>query len=121
MRKILTIAIPIVTLALFICVMLSTGILKKPFGEDDDIPQTIEKVIQDINQDNWMEVNMDIEALEKAWNKVIRRIQFSAERDEINDISTSIARLRGAALAEDKVNSLIELNEAYHHWRVLGK
>lgn len=121
MRRFLTIAIPIVTLALFICIMLSGSILKKPLGKNDDVPQAIENILQDINQDNWMEANKDIELLEKAWKKVIRRIQFSAERDEINYVSTSIARLRGAALVEDKANSVIELKEAYHHWRTIGK
>lgn len=121
MRKFLTVAIPIVTLAIFICVMLSGGILKKPLGKNDDFSQAIENAIQDINQDNWVEANKDIENLEKAWKKVIHRIQFSAERDEINDISTSIARLRGAARVEDKANSIIELYEAYHHWSVIGQ
>ena len=121
MRKFLTKAIPLVTLALFICIMLSGGILKKPFGKKDDVPQAIANIIQDIDHDNWNEANKDIENLEKAWKKVIRRIQFSSERDEINYVSTSIARLRGAALAEDKANSIIELKEAYHHWKTIGK
>ena len=121
MRKFLTKAIPLVTLALFLCIMLSGGILKKPFGKKDDVPQAIENVIRDISHDNWIEANEDIEKLEKAWKKITRRIQFSAERDEINYVSTSIARLRGAAMVEDKANSLIELQEAYHHWKTIGK
>lgn len=121
MRRFLTIAIPIVTLALFICIMLSGSILKRPLGKNDDIPQTIENLIREVNNDDWDKVSSDIDNLEKAWKKVIHRVQFSSERDEINDLSMNIARLRGAALAEDKSNSLIELFEAYNHWNGLGK
>ena len=121
MRRFLTIAIPIVSLALFICIMLSGSILKRPFGKDDDVPQAIENLIQEVDNDEWDKVNSEIDNLEKSWNKVIRRVQFSLERDEISDLSMSIARLRGAALAEDKGNSLIELFEAYNHWKEMGK
>ncbi|HHU72397.1 MAG TPA: DUF4363 family protein [Clostridiales bacterium] len=121
MRRFLTIAIPIVTLALFICIMLSGSILKRPLGKDDDVPQAIENLIQKINNDDWDKVNSEIDNLEKAWKKVIHRVQFSLERDEINDLSMNIARLRGAALAEDKGNSLTELLEAYNHWKEMGK
>lgn len=121
MRRFLTIAIPIVTLALFICIMLSGSILKRPLGKNNDIPQAIENLIHEVNNDDWDKVNSDIVNLEKTWKKVIHRVQFSSERDEINDLSMNIARLRGAALAEDKSNSLIELFEAYNHWNGLGK
>ena len=49
--------------------------------------------------------------------QIIHRIQFGSEREEINDLSKNIARLRGAAQAKDRTSSLVELSEAYHHWK----
>lgn len=120
MRKLITAAIPIITLALFICIMLSSGFLKKPLGEKDNIPETIEHLIWEVNQEAWDEADRDVEDLYQAWKTVVRRIQFSSERDELNKLSSSIARLRGAVQAKDKVISLMELYEAYDCFEELG-
>ena len=55
------------------------------------------------------------------WDKVVNRVQFSAERNELDDLSMSIARLKGAIQAQDKPTGLTELSEAYEHWKNLGK
>lgn len=121
MRKFLTFAIPIATIALFICIMLSGSLLKRPLGNKDDITLAIGELIEDVNQGSWEEVGKEVEELDKSWKQIIKRIQFSSERDEINLLSTNIARLRGAAQARDKANALIELEEAYNHWKQLGE
>lgn len=121
MRKFITYAIPIVLMAVFICIMLSGSFLKKPLGEDDDLPQLIDRIQEYVTNDSWEEANKGLEALDKAWKKVVVRVQFSSERDEINSINTSIARLRGAVQAKDKSNTLMELYEAYNHWKELGE
>lgn len=121
MRKFITVAIPIVAIALFICIMLSGGFLKKPIGKEKGIPQAIENVIQDVNNEDWEEASKSTDDLDKTWKKVIFRIQFSSERDEMNYLSTNIARLQGAILAKDKASALLELYEANDHWEGLGK
>ena len=120
MRKFLVITIPIVTLAFFVLIMLSSSILKGSLGKDDNIPQSIELIIQDIDLEDWEEANNKTENLSIIWEKVVKRVQFSSERDEINSFSTNIARLRGAIMAKDKSSSFAELNEAYDHWNELG-
>jgi hypothetical protein len=120
MRKILMAAIPIVTLVLFILVMLSGNILKMPLGTDDNIPEAINDIVQKVQQDKWDEVSSKTEELAAIWKKIVFRVQFSSERDEINFFSTNIARLQGAVLAKDKTNALMELQEAYDHWAELG-
>ncbi|MCE5220932.1 MAG: DUF4363 family protein [Clostridium sp.] len=120
MRKFLVITIPIVTLAFFILIMLTSSILKGPLGKDDNIPKSIELIIQDIDSENWEEANNKTEKLSNTWEKIIKRVQFSSERDEINSFSTNIARLRGTIMAKDKSSSFAELNEAYDHWKELG-
>lgn len=121
MRKFLVVTIPIATLVLFICIMLSGGFLKKPFGTNDDVEKTIKMLIEDVNNEAWDEVREEVADLDQGWKKVMVRIQFSQERDEINSLTTNIARLRGAVSAEDKAGSLIELNDAYSHWKELGR
>ena len=120
MRKFLVIAIPIVALVLFLVVMLSGNLLKYPLGEDDNIPQAIAVVIKDVNNEDWDTAEKDTDALDKAWKKIVRRVQFSSERDEINAFSAGIARLRGAIEAKDRSNALSDLYEAYEHWNQLS-
>jgi hypothetical protein len=121
MRTFLVRAIPIVTLILFILLMLSGDFFKKSFGNDDNIPLAIETVIEDIKNENWDAAEKDTDHINEAWNKIVNRVQFSSERNEINDFSVSLARLRGAIEAQDKSGGLQELNEAYEHWNDLGK
>lgn len=121
MRKFLVIAIPIVTLILFVLVMISGDFLKQSLGVNDNIPQAIERVTQDVNNENWEAADKNTDYLSSAWEKVVKRVQFSSERNEINDFLINIARLRGAIQAQDKSSGLQELSEAYAHWRFLGQ
>lgn len=121
MRKFVIRTIPIVTLAFFILVMQSDNFLKKPLGRNDDIPKSIELIINDINQGKWDDANNNTYQLSKAWKKIVMRVQFSAEKDEINSLDINISRLRGAIMSKDKSNALLELNEAYEHWDNIGK
>lgn len=121
MRRFLVISIPIVTLVFFVMVMLSGDLLKQPLGGDDNIPQSIETLVQDVNHENWEAAKQDTDNLNRVWDKVVNRVQFSSERDEINAFSSNIARLRGAIQAKDKSIGLTELSEAYEHWKELGK
>jgi len=120
MRKFLVISIPIVTLTLFVVIMLSGNYLKKPMGETDNIPELVQILINNIDDENWEEAKNNTDKLSEAWNKIVRRVQFSSERDEINGFSMNVARLRGAIMAKDKASSLSVLFEAYEHWRELG-
>jgi hypothetical protein len=121
MRKFLVITIPIVALVVFVSIMLSGSILKKPLGKDDNIPESIQLIIQDVESENWKGASDKTENLSTAWKGLVKRIQFSSERDEINSFDASMARLRGAIMAKDKSASYIELNEVYEHWDGLGK
>jgi hypothetical protein len=121
MRKFLVRAIPIVTITLFILVMLSDNFLKKPLGINDDVPSSIQVLMQDVNEGKWDEANKKAEQLSKAWKKVVKRVQFNAEKDEINSFDMNLARLRGAIITKDKSNAILELSEAYEHWDNIGK
>lgn len=121
MRKFMVITIPIVALSFFILIMVSDSYLKGSLGKDDNIPQAIEGIIDDISNERWEEAKRNTEEIEGLWRKIVKRVQFSAERDEINAFSFNIARLHGAIMAKDKAGALVELREAYEHWEELGK
>lgn len=121
MRRLLVVALPLVSLLLFIFIMLSGHLLKLPMGQNDNVPQLIESVSEHILADQWEEAQKEAEALELAWQTVIKRIQFSSERDEINFINTNLARLKGAMKLKDKSNAIMELSEALEHWNNLGR
>ncbi|BDR66019.1 hypothetical protein N072000002_02510 [Clostridium tetani] len=121
MKKNLAKGIPIITLVIFILVMLSGNYLKRPIGKDDDVVGFIEIVIEDVNDENWEVADKNREKLEDAWNKIVKRIQFSSERSEMNELDASLARLKGAIMAKDKGLALAELNVAYEHWKSLGR
>ncbi|MDR3593499.1 DUF4363 family protein [Clostridium sp.] len=121
MRKFLVITIPVVALISFVLIMLSGSILKKSSVNGSNVPESIQLAVNDVEAEDWAGANEKTENLSNVWEKVVKRIQFSSERDEINSFSGSIARLRGAIAAKDKSASLIALNEAYEHWDGLGK
>lgn len=121
MRRFLVISIPIVTIALFVLIMLSDNVLKNSLHNDDNIPFSIDSVRNEIEEDDWTEANNRAQQLTNAWSKVVKRVQFSAEKDEINEFYKNLARLKGAITAQDKSDALMELNEAYEHWINLGK
>ncbi|MDD4401745.1 MAG: DUF4363 family protein [Desulfitobacteriaceae bacterium] len=120
MRKFLVIAIPVITLIFFVLIMQSGCFLKYSWGDNDNIPQSIGTIMQDVKNENWESADENTSKLEDVWKRIVRRVQFSSERNEINEFSTSVARLRGAIQAKDKSNALSELNEAYEHWDELS-
>ncbi|MDI9508763.1 MAG: DUF4363 family protein [Clostridiales bacterium] len=120
MRRFLIYLIPIVAMLIFLLIMISGDFLKKPFSTDDDIAESISDLIEAVNNEAWEEADNKIIGLELAWKKVLFRVQFSSERGEINELTTSIARLKGAIMAKDKPGALMELYEAYSHWNDLG-
>ncbi|GAA0727513.1 DUF4363 family protein [Clostridium malenominatum] len=121
MSKFIQKAIPIIILLVFIVVMLSGNYLKRPLSKEDNLPQAIQIVMKNVSENRWEEASKNTEALGHIWTRIIKRVQYSSERDEINALSTNIARLNGAILSRDKSSALIELSEAHEHWVNLGR
>ena len=122
MNKFVFYLIPILTLAIFFAIMNGGLILKNSIGERD---QHFLKYYADIkaciNDEQWEQAIDYCQKLKNAWNKRIPLIQFSVERDQINGIDISLARLTGYLEARDKAGALAELYEAKRHWDDLGR
>lgn len=112
---------PFILLACFIAVMTTGSLLKKPLAKDDDVMLFIDNVKSDVKEEKWELAKDELEKLEKAWKKVVIRIQFSSERDEIKQLQRIIERTRGYVDAKDKGGALSDLAEAEFIWTELGK
>lgn len=101
--------------------MLSGQFFKNPRGDWDNVPKHMDIISQAIISDNWTLAGKNADELESAWKYILKRVQFSGERDEINDLNVSIARLKASISSRDKNSSLVELSETRQHWIDLGK
>ncbi|MBU3197477.1 DUF4363 family protein [Clostridium algidicarnis] len=103
-------------LVVFIAIMTTGGLLKKPFSEKDNVKSCIESVKRDVESENWIEAKENLTKLKTAWKIVGNRVQFSVERNEMIAIDRNIARLNGSLETEDKISALIELSELSLNW-----
>ncbi|WP_253200423.1 DUF4363 family protein [Clostridium sp. CF012] len=121
MKKFISYSIPIVTLTFFVLLMLGGNYLKKPHNSSEDVVALVNLSIKHAKVEKWDMLQQDIERIDFAWKKIIPRIQFSVERDELYNISLNLARLRGSISSEDKTSTLIELNEIIENWDELTR
>ena len=121
MRKFFVIFAPIVIIAISIIVALSGTFLKKPMKGWDNVPEHMEITTKAIMADDWALAELSESKLETAWKTVIKRIQFSGERDEMHELTVSIFRLKASITSKDKSSALMELSEAKEHWDGLCK
>jgi len=122
LRKLLFYLIPILSLAMFFAIMNGGIILKNSIGErDHHFIKYHNDIINSVKDEQWEQAISDSEKLKAAWKKKIPWIQFSVERDQINGIDVSLARLKGYLEAKDKAGALAELYEAKRHWDDLGR
>lgn len=120
-KKIIKFLLPVLTIIIFILVMQSGSWLKKPIGDEYDFSELVHDIIENVNNGQWDKVKEKSDDLENTWRRILVRVQFSSERDEINFINTALSRLKGAIMAEDKTSALLELNEALNHYNQLSK
>ncbi len=121
MKKFLNAALPVFILIIFVVVMQSGSFLKRPIGDEEDISRSIFALMEEVQNENWDGAQKRAEKLNETWAKIVKRIQFSSERDEIHSFYAALARLNGAIMAEDKSAALRELNEAYNHYNRLAQ
>ncbi|MBP1933143.1 DUF4363 family protein [Ammoniphilus resinae] len=120
-RKWLVYALPIFILVVSVAVMTGGYFLKKPFGEDDRLVESIQQLEKDVREKKWDHAKEHAEYANKAWHKIVNRIQFSSERDYLIEINTSLARIRGGVEAKDDKGIMEEIYLFYDLWKYLGK
>lgn len=83
------------------------------------IPEYVNEIESDINEEEWDTAQEDLHRLDLAWKKAVPILQFHAEMDAIDGIKEKIARLSGSIEAEDRGLALAELKELAEHWENL--
>lgn len=121
MKKLFNIVVPVLILVLSLLIMLSGSFLKRPRGDYDNVIKNMDTTTKAVLSEDWKLADQNTQKLDSSWKTIVKRIQFSSERTEINNISLSIARLKASIIAKDKSSALIELNSAKEHWEDLGK
>lgn len=119
MGKIRAYFLPVIIISISILVMLSGEILKKPMSSDDNFEKYIKNLEMDLKTSNWQDAEDNIKKLMVAWRKVQKRVQFSVERDDMNRLSLSLARIEGAVKSKNRDSALVDLYEALEHWENL--
>lgn len=120
MRRFLVRTIPIVTLS-FSCSYVKRKLYEKPRNQEENVDKFISSTIEYVKNEEWSNAEKEIEKLDLAWNKILKRVQFSSELDQINYLSESINKAKGGIIAEDKGISLSNLISFYEEWKIIGK
>lgn len=121
MKRILIFSMPILVLICFALIMTSANFLKQPTGDDDNLFKIMDEIKADVNNENWNSAKHKNELLYSAWQKISKRVQFSAERNELKNGDIAIARINGYIEAKDKSGVFCELSELKEHWVDIGK
>ncbi|WKL02271.1 DUF4363 family protein [Paenibacillus amylolyticus] len=104
----------------FVAIMASGAFLKKPFGNDDRLLESIQTLEKQVEGKQWTEAKSQVNYAMQAWDKVVNRIQFSVERETIYDILGTLARIKGGVAAEDDKAIMEEIYYFYVLWDNLG-
>ncbi|MFZ3591640.1 DUF4363 family protein [Bacillus sp. DJP31] len=121
MKKFLLYFIPIFTITSFIFILNSGFWLKKPFGNDDQLYEAVHKIEVAVKEKQWDTAKENIEYAETAWRKIVRRIQFSVEKEYIIDISGTLSRIKGVIEGKDEKAIMEETYYFYELWDNLAK
>jgi len=121
MRQFWMYTIPLIILAGFIVFMNSGDFLKKPMTTQDDFVYHLQEVEQAVIREDWTAALEHSRNLDNAWNQVIRRIQFSVDKDEMKSINVSLSRLNAFLRARDSSQALAAAAEIREHWEHLNE
>lgn len=113
--------IPALTLVIFIIIMNAGTVCRDFFGLNGEVAKHFTLLQLSINNQQWSTAQLYLDDLENEWKKLLARLQFSVERDEINTFQHSLARMKGFIEAQDNSGCLGELRELEETWSDLGK
>ncbi|OMF61381.1 DUF4363 family protein [Paenibacillus sp. FSL R5-0766] len=113
--------LPIFLILLFVAIMAGGTYLKKPFGTQDRLLESVQKLEKHVESKQWTAAKSQVEYAMKAWDQIVNRIQYSVEREMIYDILGVLARIKGGIAAEDDQAIMEEIYYFYVLWDELGK
>lgn len=108
-------------LASFVFILNSGDIAKKPWYRDDNFVLYATNLQKNIQGEDFKKAEENLDKLKKSWQKIVNRIQYSVEKDEINAINVNLARLTAYIKTGDKNQALAEMEEMWEHWHNLNQ
>ncbi|MBD2844930.1 DUF4363 family protein [Paenibacillus sp. IB182496] len=120
-RSLLLWIVPIAIVLIMVLTMVGGNVLKQPLGQEDRLEARMRQLEQEVQHKQWKEAGKSADYAERAWHKIVNRVQFSVERENILEISGTLARVRGGVVAKDDQAILEELYFFYDLWKNLGR
>lgn len=120
-KKVTLYAVPALILALFIFIMNSDFLFKRPI-EGYCIENHLSIIEKDIKNDNWNAASDEIATMSKYLDKkVMPYIQFSDERDNMNSLEKNLREIRAGISTKNQTAALISLENIKYDWEDLGR
>lgn len=113
--------IPFLVIIIFAVLLNSGSILKKPLGQDDDVVRQLGIIKQAVLAEKWEEATIKTNELERIWQRITFRAQFSVEKDGILGFEKSLYRLKSFIDAKNVAGALAEIGEAEFHFKDLAQ
>lgn len=120
-NKFLIYLMPILIIAISIFIMTSGNWIKHSFGEGDKVYETVQSIEKKVKAGQWEGAASDMEYLQKAWHRVVNRIQFSVEREMINQMTEVLYSLKGSIEAEDYPSTQQHISYFEVLWDEMGR
>ncbi len=117
MKKI-SLIFPILLILVFIFVM-NMAFFIRPFIKS--VPAEINKIESNIVNKNWNQAETELNDLKEDVNNKFKWMQFSIERDEMDQMLLDLTTLSGNIKIKDTSNAINSLYEIKYNWDNLGK
>lgn len=121
LRKVVPFLFPAAVLLVFGAVLNSGPVLKRPFGQHDDIEGIAVRIERAVNENRWEEAEALVQPLNRAIDLVGARVQLIAEREELHGLAEHLTLLRGGLATRDSTSALQEIAMIKYLYAELGQ
>lgn len=107
---------PLVILLLFVLIMNGSYIYVAWAPGAARVQRQIIVTEQAVTHEQWEAAAQGCEELRTGWRQALFCLQFSAEKDQLESIEITLARLRAFIASRDQTLALAEITELNEHW-----
>lgn len=119
-RQVVYIGLPVVIVVATVLLFNTGGLLKRSFGDGDDVAGGLNQLLSLAQQRDWDRAHATAEDLSRAWQRVRGRIYLTSTADEIEWFDLELAGLRGALDTGDEAQASIAVRRLLALWEDLG-
>jgi hypothetical protein len=115
MSKVMKYVIPIAFLIISIFIMLSNALLKNVL-RGDEIPVILDEILEDVNNEKWEQAQIKVNEIKTINRNILKIIQFSAERDELNSFNQQLSVLEGYLYTTNQSEAIVSVFLLKAYW-----